>query len=151
MDNLQFLTDDMIRCHRLGYTLKCITGTEVLFAIIFVLLSNYWLVIPLIFSILGYMGAKNYNSQMILTYGIYIGAGLLGKWVILVYNWYEISDKRVYLATTALSIDTVISLWALFIVTKILRLLKDIPMLNLSSLKTHVVLSESYLVLGTEK
>ena len=151
MDSLQFLTDDMIRCHRLGYTLKCITGTEVLFAIIFVLLSNYWLVIPIVFSILGYIGAKQYNTQVILSYGVYIGLGLIGKWSILIYNWFHTSDKRVYIATSALSMDTIISLWALFVIYKLIKLLKTIPVLNLSALKTHGTPTETYLVLGTEK
>jgi len=132
MESLQFLTDDMIRCHRLGYTLKCITGTEV-------------------FSILGYIGAKQYNTQMILSYGVYIGLGLVGKWSILIYNWFYTSDKRVYIATSALSMDTVMSLWALFVSYKLIKLLKTIPVLNLSALKTHGTLTETYLVLGTEK
>jgi hypothetical protein len=151
MESLQFLTDDMIKCHRLSYTLKCITGTEVLFATFFALLTNYWLCVPLVISLLGYLGAKTYNGSMIFSYGVYIGSGLMGKWVLLVYNWYEISDKRIYIATIALSMDTIISIWGIFIVTKLYIILRRVPVLNLSTLNSHANASETYLVLGTEK
>ncbi len=150
MEGLQFLTDDMIKCHRLSYTLKCITGTEVLFATFFALFINYWLFVPLIISLSGYLGAKNYNSSMIFSYGAYLVLGTIGKWVLLVYNWYEITDKRIYIATSALSMDTMISVWGMFIVTKLLIMLRRVPVLNLSALKSHANAPETYLVLGTE-
>jgi hypothetical protein len=80
---------------------------------------------------------------------MYLVLGLIGKWVLLVYDWYEISDKRIYIATSALSMDTIISIWGIFIVTKLFVMLRRVPILNLSALKSHANASETYLVLGT--
>ena len=67
------ITDDMNKCYLLSRTLRCCVWMECLLAMI-AAFSNLYLTIPLLLAYLGYIGARNFNKNMVILYFIYLTA-----------------------------------------------------------------------------
>ena len=67
------ITEDMKKCYVLSNSLKCFSWCECLLSILFTF-SNAYLAIPLLFVYLGYIGAKNFNKNLVALYFIYLTA-----------------------------------------------------------------------------
>jgi len=65
------ITDDMKKCYLLSRTLRCCVWVECLLAML-AAFSNLYLTIPLLLAYLGYVGAQNFNKNMVVLYFLYL-------------------------------------------------------------------------------
>ena len=67
------ITDNMKQCYMLSYSLRGCVWCECLLAIL-ASFSNIYLAIPLFLAYFGYIGAKNFNKNLVIFYFIYLTA-----------------------------------------------------------------------------
>jgi hypothetical protein len=69
-ENPENLSEDETNCYRLSKTVQIFALIDICFGI-FYAFFNWYFLIPLMVAIIGYQGAKKYQSCSVLTYSIY--------------------------------------------------------------------------------
>jgi hypothetical protein len=134
--NQNNLTDDMEQTYALGKTIKFLSCFDILISL-FYTFYNYYYLIPLLFGLFGYIGAKKYNSTYILIYNAYSIINLISR---VFFMFYLILDDNINLSITSfflLSFIIVIELWIIKIVFRFYSLLKKINVDQLNVLREN--------------
>jgi hypothetical protein len=87
------ITDDMKQCYVLSRTLRCCVWLECLLAML-AAFSNLYLTIPLLLAYLGYIGARNFNKNMVILYFIYLTANNACRFYIFFHFFLPLTPKE---------------------------------------------------------
>ena len=87
------ITDDMNKCYRLSRTLRCCVWVECLLAML-AAFSNLYLTIPLLLAYLGYIGARNFNKNMVVLYFLYLTANNAYRFYIFLHFFLPLTQKE---------------------------------------------------------
>ena len=127
----------MIECFNLRRTVKMLCAIDMFFSIIYSFYNPYF-IISVLLAYMGYYGADKYKSGLTLGYFIYITADWMLKIVLYAYS---LSQNQVDPQASAgwwifIIFSTLINIWISKIVFKFWRSLRNIPVLELATLKS---------------
>ena len=135
------VSEDQIKCYSLRKTVMFLCGIDIFFGLLYSFYNPYF-IIPTFIAGIGYVGAKKYNSCIVLTYLIYITLDWMAKLGIYISNAIVQDPSTVDPAARTwwwifIIVSTLVDIWISKIVWKYWRCLREMSVLELAELKTR--------------
>jgi len=133
------ITPGQIECYSLRSTVKILCVIDIFFGLLYSIYNPYF-IIPTMFAIGGYYGAKHYNNCAVLTYLIFITLDWMSKLSFYIADAVSKDPGSVDVGAETwwwifILISTVVDIWISRIVYKYWRSLKNLPALEMTQLK----------------
>jgi|SaaInlStandDraft_2_1057019.scaffolds.fasta_scaffold103973_2 hypothetical protein len=129
------ITDTMLECYGLSKTVKLLTFIDIFFSMFYLFYNPYFL-IPLVFAFIGYAGAKDFDSNKVNCYLLFIA--LFNFFRILSWGFYIYNNddyNNIILGSFFVFICFVIELWLVRIVYRFLKCLNKLSNIQLDIIR----------------
>jgi len=131
-------TSEIEKCKKINSKIKLVISTESLFTCYFGIMYNYYFIIALVFSLIGFISFKNYDKVAIRLYIMYIIIINVLRGFFIINN--AVNNKISYILKISLVIFiicTVLNLYILIITLKFYQLLNKLDKASLIFLKNN--------------
>jgi len=131
------ITDDMNKCYLLSRTLRCCVWMECLLAML-AAFSNLYLTIPLLLAYLGYIGARNFNKNMVVLYFLYLIVNNAYRFYIFLHFFLPLTQKERNTHVLSFMLVIICSLMdflASYVCYKFYKAIKQLPAEDLEFIK----------------
>ena len=140
LDEEDRFTDNMLECYALSQTVKLLTLFDIFFSMFYFFYNPYFF-IPMLFAIMGYMGAKNFNINQVQCYLSFILCYNLFRviaWFFYIYNISADNGNNLILGTLFVFICFVIELWIMRVVYRLSICLQKLSNIQLDIIKKNI-------------
>jgi len=126
--NPPIITDLMKKTYQYGHTLRLFAGIDIVFNILYCLSDPYWF-FPLLCSISGYYGAKEFKKNYVIFYFVYEIINLLGKCYVFV------NVKLSVYQTVMIILSSIINIWVIEITSRFINMIRKLDSSQIDILK----------------
>ena len=128
------ITNEMKIVYSLGKTIKFLCFFDIFISFVYSL-YNYFFFIPLIFSLIGLYGVKNYNFHFILFYLIYEIVIFSARSITFFYSLTCCINNIYFIQVIFFILSTIIGIWIIEILYKFIKNLKKLTVSQIIRLK----------------